>query len=466
MVPRDQGVSMREMVSLILGGGKGTRLLPLTQYRSKPAVPLAGKYRLIDVPISNCLNSGVNRIYVLTQFNSVSLHRHIQETYQFDHFSGGFVEILAAQQTNEGTDWYQGTADAVRKQLRYIEHHDVKYVLVLSGDQLYRMDYREILETHRREHADVTIAAVPVTRQAARSFGIMRINETGRVVGFLEKPQVDDEFELIRSDPAWLDAQGINSRGRDCLASMGIYVFDRDTLVELLHKSDYQDFGKEVFPMSIRARHVQVYPFDNYWEDIGTIRSFYEANLALASAAPPFDLASESAPIYTHVRPLPPARIQGADIRESLIADGCVIETGATIEHSVIGLRSRIGRNVTIRHSTLMGADFYRSPEEEAESGFGAGQPPLGVGPDCILTGAIVDKNCRIGRNVRIENGARDLPDADLDNVSIRDGIVVVRKGAVLPDGWNLSERIAAPRERDLAYASVLSAARPADHRR
>jgi glucose-1-phosphate adenylyltransferase len=456
---------MREMVSLILGGGKGTRLLPLTQYRSKPAVPLAGKYRLIDVPISNCLNSGVNRIYVLTQFNSVSLHRHIQETYQFDHFSGGFVEILAAQQTNEGTDWYQGTADAVRKQLRHIEHHDVKYVLVLSGDQLYRMDYRQILETHRREHADVTIAAVPVTRQAARSFGIMRINETGRVVGFLEKPQTDDEFELIRSDPAWLDAQGINSRGRDCLASMGIYVFDRDTLVELLHKSDYQDFGKEVFPMSIRARHVQVYPFDDYWEDIGTIRSFYEANLALASVSPPFDLASESAPIYTHVRPLPPARVQGADIRESLIADGCVIETGATIEYSVIGLRSRIGRNVTIRHSTLMGADFYRSPEEDSEGGFGAGQPPLGVGPDSIITGAIVDKNCRIGRNVRIENDARDLPDADLDNVSIRDGIVVVRKGVVLPDGWKLSEGIAAPGERDLASASVISAGRAAANR-
>jgi len=426
------------MVSLVLGGGKGTRLLPLTQYRSKPAVPLAGKYRLIDIPISNCLNSGVNRIYVLTQFNSVSLHRHIRQTYQFDNFDGGFVEILAAQQTNEGADWYEGTADAVRKQVRYIEQPGIKYVLVLSGDQLYRMDYRKMLDTHQKERADATIAAMPVSREAARAFGIMRIDERGRVVGFLEKPQNDDDFNLIKSDPAWLDAQGIKSRGRDCLASMGIYLFNRDTLVELLRKSDYQDFGKEVFPMSIRARRVQVHPFDGYWEDIGTIRSFYEANLALASVSPPFEFASESAPIYTHARYLPPARFDGATVKESLVADGCVIEAGATIERSVIGLRCHIGRNVTIRNSILLGADFYPEPGESGPESR-VERHRMGVGQGSVVIGAILDKNCHIGCNVQIENGVQDRPDADFENFSIRDGIVVVQKGATLPDGWQLS---------------------------
>lgn len=424
---------MQSIVGLVLGGGKGTRLLPLTQHRSKPAVPLAGKYRIIDIPISNCINSGINQIYVLTQFNSVSLHRHIRQTYQFDHFDHGFVEILAAQQTNEGADWYQGTADAVRKQLRYIEQPWIEHVLVLSGDQLYRMDYRAMLEVHRREKADVTIAAVPVTREAARSFGIMRINESGRVVGFLEKPKTEQEFALVRSDPAWLDVHGVVSRGRDGLASMGIYLFNRKTLVELLQKSDYQDFGKEVFPLSIRARKVQVYPFDGYWEDIGTIRSFYEANLALAKIPPPFAFESSSGPIYTHARSLPPARVDGATIRESLLADGCVIEAGATIEHSVIGLRCHIGRNTTIRNSILMGTDFYASQEPHNGT---ASDPCLGVCEGSVITGAIIDKNCHIGRNVRIES--RNQADADYDNISIRDGIIVAHKGAVFPDGWTL----------------------------
>jgi glucose-1-phosphate adenylyltransferase len=373
---------------------------------------------------------------VLTQFNSVSLHRHIRQTYQFDYFDGGFVEILAAQQTNEATDWYQGTADAVRKQIRYIEQPDIQYVLVLSGDQLYRMDYGAMLETHLREQADVTIAALPVTREAARGFGIMRINETGRVVGFLEKPKSADEFELIRSDPAWLDARGIASRGRDCLASMGIYLFNRKTLVELLRKSDYQDFGKEVFPMSIRARRVQMYPFDGYWEDIGTIRSFFEANLALARVPPPFDFESNLGPIYTHARSLPPARIDGATIRESLLADGCIIEAGARIEHSVIGLRCHIGRNVTIRNSILMGADFYPIAGSATDADGQLNQPLLGVGEGSTICGAIVDKNCQIGSNVHIECQAQNPPDADFENVSIRDGITVVHKGAVLCDGW------------------------------
>jgi glucose-1-phosphate adenylyltransferase len=265
----------------------------------------------------------------------------------------------------------------------------------------------------------------------------MRIDENGRVVGFLEKPQTESDFELIRSEPAWLDARGIQSRGRDCLASMGIYLFNRDTLLELLTKSDYQDFGKEVFPMSIRARQVQAFPFDGYWEDIGTIRSFYDANIDLASAAPPFEFASESAPIYTHVRPLPPARIESATVRESIIADGCVIEAGAVIENSVVGLRSRIGRNVTIRNSILMGADAYRTAADRVLEQ--ADPPPrIGVGEGTVIVGAIVDKNCRIGNNVRIEIDARHASDADLDDVAIRDGIIVVKKGAVLADGWTL----------------------------
>lgn len=272
----------RNIVTLVLGGGRGTRLYPLTKFRAKPAVPLAAKYRLIDIPLSNCINSGLNRVYVLTQFLSASLHRHIRQTYRFDQFNGGFVELLAAQQTMEaGTDWYQGTADAVRKNIRYIQQPGVTHVLILSGDQLYRMDYRDMLRTHVESRADATIAALPVDRQAAKSFGIMRINEEGRVLGFLEKPQTHAEMDIVRMDPEWIDARGIDSRGRDCLANMGIYVFNRDTLVDVLTKTDYQDFGREIFPASVRSRRVQVHLFDGYWEDIGTIKAFYECNLAL-----------------------------------------------------------------------------------------------------------------------------------------------------------------------------------------
>ena len=279
---------MRKIVSLVLGGGRGTRLYPLTKVRSKPAVPLAGKYRLIDIPLSNCINSGLNRIYVLTQFNSVSLHRHIRSTYNFDPFERGFVEILAAQQTNDRSDWYQGTADAVRQNLRYLQQPDVAQVLILAGDQLYRMNYREMIQLHRRTKADVTISAVPVHGKDASGLGIMRLDDSGRVIGFVEKPQTREQLDLVRTDPAWIDAQGIESRGRDCLASTGIYLFDRDLLVDLLQKNNDRDFGKEVFPAAIRSCRVQVHLFDGYWEDIGTIRAFYEANLALAKADPPF----------------------------------------------------------------------------------------------------------------------------------------------------------------------------------
>ena len=428
---------MRNVLAVILGGGKGTRLFPLTQFRSKPAVPLAGKYRLIDIPISNCLNSGINRIYLLTQFNSVSLHRHIRQTYRFDRFEGGFVEILAAQQTMEGHAWYEGTADAVRKNLRYIEQSGIEYVLILSGDQLYRMDFEKMLETHINSGAHASIAALPVTREAARGFGIMRVDDTGRVKGFLEKPKSDEEINnLVRTDPAWIDARGIKSHGRDCLASMGIYLFNKDTLVELLSKSDYQDFGKEVFPMSIRTHNVHVHLFDGYWEDIGTIRSFYEANLDLTLPNAPFKMEDQRAPIYTHARSLPPTRCDGVHIKRSLIADGCVIGEGSVIENSVIGLRCKIGKNVTIANSILMGADTYQT-EEEILDDDRTGTPNLGVGDGSVLDGVIVDKNCRIGNGVHIRGGDV-LKVPENTPVVIQDGIIVVPKGTILADGWRL----------------------------
>lgn len=426
---------MSNVTTFILGGGKGTRLFPLTQFRSKPAVPLAGKYRLIDIPISNCINSGMNRIYLLTQFNSVSLHRHIRQTYRFDRFDGGFVEILAAQQTMEGMEWYQGTADAVRKNVRFLQQKGIDYALILSGDQLYRMNYEEMLATHQRTQADVTIGALPVTRQQAKGFGIMRLDDNGRVRGFLEKPQTDEEMDLVRTEPSWIDARGIPSRGRDCLGSMGIYLFNRDVLVDLLLKTDYHDFGKEVFPMSMRTHNVQVHLFDGYWEDIGTIRAFYEANLELCKPDSAFRLDDESAPIFTHARMLPPTRCDGAQVSNSLISDGSFIEPGAVIENSVIGLRCRIGKNVTIRNSVLMGADYFQDDAERAAD-VASGTPSIGIGEGSYIDGAIVDKNCRIGRNVRISPKGLDmLPEGC--PIMMEEGVIVVPKESVLVDGWS-----------------------------
>ena len=427
---------MKNAVSIVLGGGQGTRLQPLTTYRSKPAVPLAGKYRLIDIPISNCLNSGLNRIYVLTQFLSVSLHRHIRGTYRFDNFSGGYVEILAAQQTmSEGTDWYQGTADAVRKNLRYFTQPGIDFVVILSGDQLYRMDLAAMIRTHVEARADITIAAKPVHAHEAAGMGIMRADNHGQVIGFVEKPKTDEQIAPVRMDPAWVDARGVASGGRDCLASMGIYVFSAKVLAETLSEDNHQDFGREVFPHAIGRRKVQVHLFDGYWEDIGTIGSFYEANLQLAQPNPPFDLNDANAPIYTRPRFLPPSRIDGAMVTGSLISDGCIIEPGARIENSVIGLRCRIGRDVTIRNSILMGADYYESQESLAASDF-AEQPPIGIGPGSVIEGAIVDKNCRIGPRVRIINDANLEDAACSDQCAIRDGILVVGKETVLPADW------------------------------
>jgi len=428
---------MRDVVSLVLGGGRGTRLYPLTKFRSKPAVPIAAKYRLIDIPLSNCISSGLNRVYVLTQFNSVSLHRHIRRTYTFDPFDGGFVEILAAQQTLGSVEWYQGTADAVRQNLSYIKRRDTKYVLILSGDQLYRMDFREMIATHQQSNADVTIAAVPVHARDAAGLGIMRLDDTGRVVGFLEKPKTEEELQHVRTDPAWIDRRGIESGGRDCLASMGIYLFNRDTLLEVLEKTDYQDFGKEVFPASIRSRHVQVHLFDGYWEDIGTIRSFYEANLNMASPTPPFELATPGAPVYTRPRFLPPTLIEGATVKGSQIADGCVIGEGAQIENSVIGLRCLIGPGTVVRNSILMGNDFYES-SQDLDDDVAEGLLPVGIGEGTVIEGAIVDKNCRIGKNCRIVNDSNAADTEEEPWGVVRDGVVVIPKAATLPDGWKM----------------------------
>ena len=428
---------MKNTITMVLGGGRGTRLHPLTKVRSKPAVPLAGKYRLIDIPLSNCINSGLHRLYVLTQFNSVSLHRHIRQTYRFDAFNGGFVEILAAQQTPENADWYQGTADAVRQNLRYFQQPGTEHVLILSGDQLYRMDFRDMLATHQRTKADVTIAALPVARQEASQLGIMRLDKDECVAGFLEKPKQQSETDLMRTDPAWIERQGIPSRGRDLLASMGIYLFNRDTLVNVLTKTDYRDFGKEIFPAAIRTHRVKVHLFDGYWEDIGTIKSFYQANIDLAKPEPQFELTSAEAPIYSHARFLPPTRVEGATVRNSLLADGCLIESGATIENSVVGLRCRIGRNVTVRNSVLMGNDYFQSPADVAAD-LAAGRPPLGIGEGAVIEGAIIDKNCRVGRTVRLinESGIEETPDNA--QAMIVDGVVVAPKSAILPDGWKL----------------------------
>ncbi|NUQ64598.1 MAG: glucose-1-phosphate adenylyltransferase [Pirellulales bacterium] len=428
---------MKNLITFVLGGGRGTRLYPLTKYRSKPAVPLAGKYRLIDIPLSNCIHSGLDRIYVLTQFHSVSLHRHIGSTYTFDAFSGGFVEILAAQQTLGSSDWYQGTADAVRQNLPYLEQPHIDLVLILSGDQLYRMDYRELIDIHRRAGAEVTISTVPVHSKDASGLGIMRMDENGRIVRFVEKPKTPEALAPVRTDPSWIDARGIASRGRDCLASTGIYLFNRDTLFDLLEKHSAADFGKEILPAAINSHRVHAHLFDDYWEDIGTVRAFYEANLAMASNDPPFHLILPEKPIYSRARFLPPTYMDGATVRGSLVADGCVIEEGAVIENSIVGLRCRIGRNVTIRNSVLMGNDFHQTAEEIAVD-LRAGKPPVGVGEGTVIDGAIIDKNCRIGRNVRVANtrGVQDREEADCSMIC--DGVPVVSKLGILPDGWTL----------------------------
>ncbi len=428
---------MNDVLSIILGGGRGTRLFPLTMLRSKPAVPLAGKYRLIDIPISNCLNSGCNRIFVLTQFLSVSLHRHIANTYKFDAFSRGFVEVLAAQQTNEASDWYQGTADAVRRNIRYMQEDGASEILILSGDQLYRMDYRQLLKTHRETQADVTIAVIPVTRQQVSGLGILRVDAEGRVKDFVEKPNAEEQLKSFQTPTEWLSRHGVQAKLRPFLASMGLYVFKKDSLLDLL-QSDVRahDFGKEIFPRSIRTHRVQAHVFDGYWEDVGTIKNYHEANLALASDRPPFDFHSPEGVIYTRMRFLPASRIDAARIEQTLISDGCVIEAGASINRCVVGVRSRIGRNVSLRDTVIVGADRYET-DAEREDNAARGIPSFTVGEGTVIERAILDKDCRIGRNVRIVN-KKDLQEHEGDNFVIRDGIVVIPRGFIVHDGTEI----------------------------
>ena len=431
---------MRNAVALVLGGGQGSRLAPLTSIRSKPAVPLGGMYRLIDIPISNCLNSGINRIFVLTQFMSVSLHGHIRNAYSFDNFSGGFVELLAAQETlSAGSDWYQGTADAVRKNLVYFNQRGIDYVVILSGDQLYRMDYGELIQTHIESGADVTISCMPVSRADAKGFGVVKVDDTGRVRDFVEKPQTDEAIEAVSTPSEWIESRGVNCKGRDCIASMGIYVFGRELLSSLLTDTDYTDFGKEVFPATIESHHVQMHLFDGYWEDIGTIRSFYDANLSMASDHPEFEIMKPDLPIFTRARFLPPTRMNDATVKSSLIANGCFIDQSAVIENSVIGLRTMVGPNVTIRDSIIMGNDFYESEDDDKR----LKAEPMVIGEGSVIEGAIIDKNVCIGKNVRIVNQSkRDATDLQHDTCVIRDGIPIIVKNAVLPDGWDLEIEI------------------------
>lgn len=425
---------MPKVISLILGGGRGTRLFPLTKSRSKPAVPIAGKYRLIDIPISNCIHSGLNRIFVLTQFNSVSLHRHIANTYTFDPFGGGSVEILAAQQTMQHETWYQGTADAVRRNIPYFTEAAFDLVLILSGDQLYRMDFQDMIRSHVENKAAVSIAALPVPESEARSCGIMRIEASGRVIDFEEKPKTREMLDRVRTDPDWMARFGIEAAGRPYLASMGIYLFNRSTLVDLLASGNATDFGKEIFPQAMAAHRVQAHLFDGYWEDIGTVGAFHKANIDLTRENPPFDFTFGDHPIYTRPRYLPCSRISGATVTDSLISDGCVIGKNSVIENSVIGVRAQIADNVIIRNSYIMGADSYENPKQAAAN-VRANRPDIGIGPGSRIEDAIIDKNARIGRNVRITNEAGVVDSEESPHFVIRDKIVVIPKFTILQDG-------------------------------
>jgi len=426
---------LKKVLAIILGGGVGTRLYPLTKLRAKPAVPLAGKYRLIDIPVSNCINSEIVKIYVLTQFNSASLNRHISRTYQFSGFTEGFVEVLAAQQTQENPNWFQGTADAVRQYLSLLEQWDVDEYLILSGDHLYRMDYEKFVKKHRETNADITLSVLPMDEKRASDFGLTKIDDNGRITSFSEKPK-GDALKQMQVDTTKLGLTAQQAQENPYIASMGIYVFKKEVLIKLLKESPNQtDFGKEIIPNSSKDHNVQAYLFDDYWEDIGTIEAFYDANLALTKQPkPPFSFYDENAPIYTRPRFLPPTKLLDTHITESIIAEGCILKQ-CRIDHSVLGVRSRIEAGCTIQDTLVMGADFYE-PDAERHSSLDNGGVPLGIGPDTTIRRAIVDKNTRIGRNVQIINKDR-VEEANRENQGfyIRSGIVVVLKNATIPDG-------------------------------
>ncbi|MFC4230815.1 glucose-1-phosphate adenylyltransferase [Parasediminibacterium paludis] len=420
----------KKIVAVILGGGAGSRLYPLTASRSKPAVPVAGKYRLVDIPISNCMNSGINRMFVLTQFNSASLNKHIKNTYHFSAFSTGFVDILAAEQTPDNPGWFQGTADAVRQSLRHISNLDFEYILILSGDQLYQMDFLEMITDHLQRGADISIATIPVHANDATEFGILKTDEASMISSFVEKPKKD-----VLGD--WISATSgaMQQQGRVYLASMGIYIFNKSVLNSLLkdHHPNATDFGKEIIPNAIENYKVASYQYEGYWTDIGNIASFYEANLALTAEIPEFNLFDNSNVVYTRPRMLPPAKISGTTLEKTLIAEGSIINA-SRLDHCVVGIRARIGYGTTVVSSYIMGNDFYETLEVMQEN-VGKGIPKIGIGERCYIKDAIIDKNCRIGDDVRI-NGGKHLENTDHPLYSVKDGIVVVKKGAILPNGF------------------------------
>ncbi|GAB4323715.1 MAG: glucose-1-phosphate adenylyltransferase [Leptolyngbyaceae cyanobacterium] len=428
---------MKRVLAIILGGGAGTRLYPLTKLRAKPAVPLASKYRLIDIPVSNCINSEIYKIYVLTQFNSASLNRHLSRTYVFSGFNEGFVEVLAAQQTPENANWFQGTADAVRQYLTLFQEWDVDDLLILSGDHLYRMDYGDFIRRHQETNADITISVVPMDDRRASDFGLMKIDDAGRVVSFSEKPK-GDALKAMRVDTTVLGLSPEEARQNPYIASMGIYVFKKDVLIKLLKENlERTDFGKEIIPTSADHYNVQAYLFSGYWEDIGTIEAFYEANMALTQQPyPPFSFYDEKAPIYTRPRYLPPTKLLDCHIKESIIAEGCILKD-CSITHSVLGVRTRIESGCVIEDTMIMGADYYQSlAERSSRSDCSTDKVPLGIGKETTIRRAIIDKNAHIGCNVQIINKDR-VQEAERENLGffIRSGIVVVLKGATIPDG-------------------------------
>jgi glucose-1-phosphate adenylyltransferase len=416
-----------KVLSIILGGGQGTRLYPLTGSRSKPAVPIAGKYRLVDIPISNCINSNIKRIYVLTQFNSASLNKHIKNTYHFSFFSEAFVDVLAAEQTPENSTWFQGTADAVRQSMHHFIQHDFEYALILSGDQLYHMDYNEMLKEHIKSDAKISVATIPVNAKDATSFGILKADDNNIITSFTEKPS-SDKLSGWESEVS----NEMQSEGRYYLASMGIYIFNRDLLIELMNDKSTVDFGKEIIPNNITKQKTLSYQFEGYWTDIGNIDSFFEANIGLTDDIPKFDLYDKNKRVYTRARMLPTSKISNTDVQKSVISEGCII-SAKKIERSVIGIRSRIGADSVITNTYMMGSDSYQSLDEVTNPNIAT----LGIGERCTINYAIVDKNCCIGNDVVI-NGGIHLDERETDSYVIKEGIVVLKKGAILPNGYRI----------------------------
>lgn len=417
------------VVSLILGGGKGTRLYPLTQERAKPAVSFGGKYRIVDIPISNCINSGFKKIYLLTQFNSTSLHLHIVNSYNFDRFSKGFVEILAAEQTLEHSGWYEGTADSVRKSFSHFRAQNPTHYIILSGDQLYKMDLRAFFESHLNSGADVSIATTAVNREDASGFGIMKIDSDGYITQFVEKPAKDANIDYLKIPE---NQRGALPPEKEYLASMGIYIFNAKTLEEMLN-NDYKDFGKEIIPETIKEKKIYAYVFDGYWKDIGTVKSFYEENIALTNLKPEFNFYDEDSPVYTHARNLPPSKINKAYMEQVLTSDGCII-SDSTIRKSIIGLRSVIAGGCDLDGVVMMGSDFYENIEAREENRI-HGRPNIGIGTNCKIRRTIIDKNVHIGNNVRINVDGKSYENGEHENFYSADGIIIIRKGAIIPDG-------------------------------